>query len=172
MGSSLITPEFGTIFWTVVTFVILAALLGRFAWKPLLQILEERERTVKASIEAAERARAESEEILRKNQETLANARRETSAILEQGKRESETLRLEILAQARKEAQDLVEQGKKQVQYEQKQAIEQLRRQVADLAIGAAERLIARSLDDAKHRELLDDYMRNLPAAGPESGRR
>ena len=172
MGSSLITPEFGTIFWTVVTFVILAALLGRFAWKPLLQILEERERTVKASIEQAERARAEAEEILRKNQETLANARRETAAILEQGKRESETLRLEILAQARKEAQDLVEQGKKQVQYEQKQAIEQLRRQVADLAIDAAERLISRSLDDAKHRELLDDYMRNLKAAGPETGRR
>lgn len=172
MGSSLITPEFGTIIWTVITFVILAALLGRFAWKPLIQVLEERERTVRASIEQAERARAEAEEILRKNQETLANARRETMAILEQGKRESESLRLEILAQARKEAQDLVEQGKKQVQYEQKQAIEQLRRQVADLAIGAAERLINRSLDDAKHRELLDNYMRNLPAAAPESGRR
>ena len=172
MGSSLITPEFGTIIWTVITFVILAALLGRFAWKPLIQVLEERERTVRASIEHAERARAEAEEILRKNQETLANARRETMAILEQGKRESESLRLEILAQARKEAQDLVEQGKKQVQYEQKQAIEQLRRQVADLAIDAAERLISRSLDDAKHRELLDDYMRNLKAAGPETGRR
>jgi len=172
MGSSLITPQLGTIFWTVVTFVVLAALLGRFAWKPLLQVLEERERTVKESLEQAQHARAEAEEVLKRNQEALQNARRETAAIIEQGKREAETLRVEIVAQARKEAQDLVEQGKRQVQYEQKQAIEQLRRQVADLAIEAAERLIAKSLDDAMRRELLEDYMSQLPAAGPEAGRR
>ena len=81
-------------------------------------------------------------------------------------------MRGEILAQARKEAQDLVEQGKRQVQYEQKQAIEQLRRQVADLAIQAAERLISRSLDDTKQRELLDDYVRGLTALEPRETHR
>jgi F-type H+-transporting ATPase subunit b len=162
MGSSLITPEVGTIFWTVVTFLILAFLLGRFGWKPLLQVLEERERTVRESLEQSQKARAEAEETLRKNREILANARRETAAIIEQGKREAEVLKGEMLAQARKESQDLVEQGKRQVQYEQKVAIEQLRRQVADLAIQAAERLMARSLDDKKHHELLDEYVRNL----------
>ena len=172
MGSSLITPDLGTIFWTVVTFVLLAWILGRFAWKPLLAVLEERERTVKASIEQAERARSEAEEAVRRNQEILAQARRETELIIEQGKREAESLRSEILAQARKEAQDLVEQGKKQVQYEQKQAIEQLRGQVADLAIRAAERLIARSLDDTKQRELLDDYVRGLTSMEPRETRR
>ena len=165
MGSSLITPDPGTIVWTVVTFVILAFLLGRFAWKPLLQILEERERTVRDSLEESRKARAEAEEVLRRNQEILAGARRESAAILEQGKREVEALKGEILAQARKEAQELVEQGKRQVQYEQKQAMEQLRSQVADLAIRAAERLILRSLDDTKHRELIDDYVKSLPAA-------
>src|SRR5713101_3668890 len=154
MGSSLITPDPGTIVWTVVTFVILAFLLGRFAWKPLLLLLEERERTIRDSLEESRKARAEAEEVLRRNQEILAGARRESAAILEQGKREVESLKSEILAQARKEAQELVEQGKRQVQYEQKQAMEQLRSQVADLAIRAAERLIVRSLDDTKHREL------------------
>ena len=168
MGSSLITPDPGTIFWTVVTFVILAFLLGRFAWKPLLQILEERERTVRDSLEESRKARAEAEEVLRRNQEILANARRETAAIIEQGKREGESLKAEILAQSRKEAQELVEQGKRQIQYEQKQAIEKLRTQVADLAIQAAERLIVSSLDDKKHRELLDDYVRSLPAMRQE----
>ncbi|HYS78181.1 MAG TPA: F0F1 ATP synthase subunit B, partial [Candidatus Dormibacteraeota bacterium] len=57
-----------------------------------------------------------------------------------------------------------VEAGKRQVQFEQKQAMEELRRHVADLAIQAAERLIARSLDDTKQRELLDDYVRGLTA--------
>ncbi len=168
MGSRLITPEFGTIFWTVVTFFILALLLGKFAWRPLLRILEEREKTVRESLDQARRARAEAEETLRRNQEILAGARRETAAIIEQGKRESEGLKGEILAQARKEASEMVEQGRRQVQYEQKQAMEQLRRDVADLAIQAAERLIVRSLDDTKHRELLDDYVRSLPAARPE----
>lgn len=168
MGNSLITPDPGTIIWTIITFVVLAFLLGKFAWKPLLQVLEERERTVRESLDQAQKARAEAEETLRRNQELMAGARRETAAILEQGKREAEVLRGEILAQTRKEAQDLVEQGKRQIQFEQKQAMEQIRTQVADLAIQAAERLIVRSLDSAKHRELLDDYVRNLPSMRPE----
>ncbi|MFQ5878282.1 MAG: F0F1 ATP synthase subunit B [Acidobacteriota bacterium] len=164
MGSTLITPDPGTIIWTIITFTILVLLLGRFAWKPLMQVLEERERTVRDSLEQARRARDESEETLRRNREILANARRETAAIIEQGKREAEALRGEILARSRKEAHDLVEQGKRQVLYEQKRAMETLRSQVADLAIRAAERLISRSLDERKQRELVEEYMRTLPA--------
>jgi len=172
MGSNLITPDPGTVLWTIITFVILAALLGKFAWKPLLQTLAEREKTIKDSLEQAQKARAEGEETLRRNQEILAQARRETGAILEQGKREAERLKAEILTQARKEAQDLVEQGKKQVQFEQKQAMEQLRRQVADLAIQAAERLVTRSLDESTQRQLVDDYVRGLAALQPGETRR
>ncbi len=172
MGSNLITPDPGTVLWTVITFIVLAGLLAKFAWKPLLTTLQERERTIRESLEQAQKARAEGEETLRRNQEILSQARRETAAILEQGKREAETLRAEILAQARKEAQDLVEQGKRQVQFEQKQAMEQLRRQVADLAIQAAERLITRSLDDSAQRQLVDDYVRGLTALQPGETRR
>jgi F-type H+-transporting ATPase subunit b len=171
MGMNLILPDPGTILWTIITFVVLMFLLSRFAWKPLLALLDERERSVREALEAARKARAEADETLRKNQEFLAGARRETAALLEQGKRESETLRADLLAQARKEAQDLVEQGKRQIGYEQKQAIEQLKGQVADLAIGAAERLINRELDDAAHRELVADYVKSLPALGTDSGR-
>ncbi len=172
MGSNLITPDPGTVLWTVITFIVLAGLLAKFAWKPLLTTLQERERTIRESLEQAQKARAEGEETLRRNQEILSQARRETAAILDQGKREAETLRAEILAQARKEAQDLVEQGKRQVQFEQKQAMEQLRRQVADLAIQAAERLITRSLDDSAQRQLVDDYVRGLTALQPGETRR
>ena len=126
---------------------------------------------MRESLESARKARAEADEMLRKNQEFLAGARRETTALLEQGRKESETLRAELLAQARKESQDLVEQGKRQIQYEQKQAIEELRRQVADLAIGAAERLIKGELDDAAHRKLVADYLQSLPASVPDAGR-
>ena len=171
MGINLVTPEFGMIFWTLIIFVLLVLLLGRYAWKPLLALLDERETQVRESLEAARRARAEADETLKKNQEFLAVARRETAALLEQGRRESEGLRAEILAQARKEAQELVEQGKRQVQYEQKQAVEQLRSQVADLAIGAAERLIRRDLDDAGHRQLVADYLKALPASDTDAGR-
>ena len=171
MDTRLVTPETGTIIWTIVTFLILLVLLGRYAWKPLLAMLDEREKTVKDALQAAERARAEADETLRKNQEILAGARRETAALIEQGRRESETLRAEILAQARQEALDLVEQGKRQIQFEQKQAIDSLRRHVADLAIGAAERLIHSELDDAKHRDLVAEYVKSLPELGPEAGR-
>src|SRR6185295_19930135 len=171
MGTQLVTPDLGTIIWTLITFVILLFLLKRFAWGPLLALLDEREKTVKDSLEAAERARAEADETLRKNQEILAGARRETQALLEQGRKESETLRAEILAQARQEAQGLVEQGKRQIQFEQKQAFDSLRGQVADLAIGAAERLIRADLDDARHRQLVADYVKNLNESGSETGK-
>ena len=167
MGSQLITPDPGTILWTIITFGILAVLLAKFAWKPLLQTLQDREKTIKDALDQAQKAKVEAEETLRRNQEVLAQARRDTAQIVEQGKREAESQKAEILAQARKEAQDLVEQGKKQVQFEQKQAMDQLRRQVADLAIQAAERLIARSLDDSKQRELVDDYVKNLTSVEP-----
>jgi len=172
MGLKLITPEVGTIIWTVITFVILAALLGRFAWKPMLQMLEQRETSIKDSLDQAQRARAESEETLKKNQEILNSARRETTAILEQGRREGEEMRAELLAKARKEAQDLVEQGKRQILHEQKQAIQQLRDQVADLAIQGAEHLISKSLDDDAHRKLVSSYVQSLPALGTEDNPR
>jgi F-type H+-transporting ATPase subunit b len=172
MGLKLITPEIGTIIWTVITFVILAALLGRFAWKPMLQMLEQRETGIRDALDQAGRARAEAEETLKKNQETLAAARRETAAILEQGRRESEEMRAELLARARKDSHDLVEQGKRQIQHEQKQAIAQLRTQVADLVIRGAEHLIAKSLDDAKHRELVAGYVRSLPELGADDAPR
>ena len=168
MGEKLITPEIGTILWTIITFVILALLLAKFALRPLLEIVETRERTIRESLEGAEKARAEAQESLRQNQELVAGARRETAAIIDQGKREAEGLRAEILAQARREAQEMVEQGKRQVQFEQKQAMETLRRQVADLAIQAAERLVSRSLDDATQRELVDDYVNSLASMRPE----
>ena len=168
---ALLSPEIGTILWTLITFAVLSVLLGRFGWKPILALLDERERTVKDSLEAARKARADADETLRRNQEILAGARRETAALLEAGRRESETLRAEILAQARKEAQDLLAQGQRQIQLEQKQAIESLRAQVADLAIGAAERLLREDLDDERHRKLVDDYVRTLPELGREAGR-
>ena len=172
MGMKLITPETGTIIWTLITFVVLLFLLSRFAWKPFTEFLDAREKSIKDAIEAAQRARAEAEEIFKKNEEILAGARRETALLLEQGRRETETLRAELLVQARKEAQDLVEQGKKQIAYEQKQAIEALRRQVVDLAIGAAGRLIQSNLDDAKNRALVAEYVKSLPTRDADSGHR
>jgi F-type H+-transporting ATPase subunit b len=172
MGQSLIQPDAATILWTLITFGVLALLLAKFGWRPILETLQARERAVRESVEEAQRAKSEAEDILRRNQEILAGARRETAGIIEQGKREAETLKAEILAQARREAQELVDQGKKQVQYEQKQAMDALRRQVADLAIQAAERLIARSLDDRKHRDLLEEYVKSLAGRGAEEGRR
>src|SRR2546428_280740 len=101
MDSSLVIPETGTILWTIITFAILAFLLGKFAWKPLLITLQERERTIREALDQAQKLRAEAEEAQRRNQETLTQARRETAAIIEQGKREAEMLRAQILARAR-----------------------------------------------------------------------
>ena len=79
-GSLLITPQFGTIFWTVVTFVLLAIGLRLVAWKPLLGAIEERERTIRDSLESAGRQRAEAEALLAEHRDLVVQARKERAA--------------------------------------------------------------------------------------------
>src|SRR2546426_3497540 len=163
MDSSLVIPETGTILWTIITFAILAFLLGKFAWKPLLMTLQERERTIREALDQAQKLRAEAEEAQRRNQETLTQARRETAAIIEQGKREAEMLRAEILARARGEAHELVEAGKRQGQVEQKQAEGELPRALAHPASPAPPRALPRPPHDTQQRRRPDDQRPGLP---------
>jgi F-type H+-transporting ATPase subunit b len=154
----------GLTIWTAITFLLLVVLLSKFAWGPIVRMLDERERTIREAIEQAKKERAEAERALAEQKATLAAAQREAADLAQKSKQEVEVLRADLTAKARKEADDLVAQARKQIQEEKSKALAELKGQVADLAIDAARRLIQSSLDEKSQRALVEEYIAKLPA--------
>jgi F-type H+-transporting ATPase subunit b len=153
----------GLIVWTIVTFILLVIVLRVYAWKPLLAALQQREDHVRSSLERAEQARAEAERILEDNRKQLANAGAEAGRILAEGRALGEKLKNELLEQANKQSRKMIDQAKQEIDREKDSALEKLRSEVASLAIGAAEKILDETLDETRHRKIVDGYLRDLP---------
>jgi F-type H+-transporting ATPase subunit b len=162
LGAQLIRPQVGTLVWTIVTFVLMAVVLGRYAWKPLLGALDAREKGLRDAQDQARRDREEAETLLREHRELVAAARRERAETFDRARREAERLKEEMLDQARKQQAQLAVQAEEQIQARVRQARAELKTSVADLALQAAEKLLSRSLDDATHRQLVEEHLAEL----------
>lgn len=171
-SSLLIQPQFGTIFWTVVTFLILAFLLGKFAWKPLLAAVEARETGIRDAIEGAKRGHDEAQRVLGEHRAMLDLARKERAEAVEAGRRDAERLKAEILEEARKQREQLLKQAAAQVDAGLRQARAELKGEAADLAIQAAGMLLSKNLDDPTQRRIVEDYLADLERLPPTSGNR
>jgi len=168
-GEALITPQIGTIFWTLVTFILLVFVLKRLAWKPLLDALEARESQIRGDIHQAKQDRDEAQRILEENRQILAQARRERAEAVEAGRRDAERLKEEILENGRSQRDQILAQAQQQIQAEVRGARSELREAATELAIRAAERLLAKNLDDAAQRKLVEDYLADLERLPPGS---
>ncbi|HXV74996.1 MAG TPA: F0F1 ATP synthase subunit B [Candidatus Polarisedimenticolaceae bacterium] len=169
-GSSLIEPKFGTIFWTLITFGALVFVLGRYAWKPLLGALREREGSIEESLEQARCDRQQAESLLAQQRELVEQSRRERAAAVEHGRRDAEKLKADILDEARAQRQKMLEQTQLQIEAGMRQARAELRSDTVDLALAAAKKLLVRSLDETAHRTLIEEYLAELErSAGTES---
>jgi len=154
----------GLTLWTAITFVLLVIVLGRFAWGPIIRMLDERERTIRDAIDQAKKERAEAERMLAEQTAALSAAQREAAALAQRSRQEVEVLRAQLTERARKEADELVAASRRLIQEEKSKALAELRGEVADIAIAAAERLIKSSLDEKAQRALVEDYLAKLPA--------
>lgn len=143
----------------IVNFLLLLFLLSKFAYKPILNMLDQRAQRIKESLEAAERARQEAAQSQVNIQAQLDAALREGQALIEQAARSAEQLREEIHETARKEAEAIHARAKADFDLEREKAIQELRRQFADLTITAAEKVINESLDRTKHQRLISEVL-------------
>lgn len=166
-GNALITPQFGLIFWTALTFVLLLLLLGRFAWKPLLGALEAREKGIKDTIDQAASDREEARKLLAQHQELLQQARRERAEAVEAGRQDAERLKTEILDEAKRQRETILKQSEAQIDAGLRQARLELRTVAADLAIQAAGKLLSKNLDDPTQKRLVEDYLADLERLPP-----
>jgi F-type H+-transporting ATPase subunit b len=154
----------GLTLWTAITFLFLLVVLSRFAWGPIVKMLNERERTIRDAIDSAKKERAEAERMLAEQKESLARAQREAAEIARRNQQEVEALRQELTTRARKEADELIASARLQVAEEVSKARADLKAQVADLAIDAAAKLVKANLDDGAQRKLVEEYIAQLPA--------
>jgi len=153
----------GLIIWTIITFVCLAGLLSKFAWKPMLKLLNDRENKIHSALEEADRARAEAAEMLKQNENNLARAEEEYQKMIREGKALAEKLKEDIVIKAKQQAQNELKLAAEEIQRNTDAAKQKLRAEVADLAIKAAEIILEETLDEKKQKHLIDSVMNQLP---------
>lgn len=167
--ASLIEVNPGLVFWTLVTFIVVIIVLGRVAWKPILGLIEEREKAIADAIDAAKRERAEAEKLLAEQKSAIADARREAAEMMKKNRDEVERFREELMAKSKKDAEALLLTARKQIDEEKTKALAEVRVTAVDLAIQAASKLLGQNLDEGKHRQLVNEYIANLPKEQPRA---
>ncbi len=158
----------GLIFWTLVTFTLVAIVLRAKAWRPILDLVSEREKQIHLAIESAKRERAEAEKLLAEQKVAIAEARREAAESLQKSKAEMDRFRDELMAKSRKEAEELKASAARDIAAERQKALSEIKSLSVDLALQIAEKLISEKLDDHKHRTLAEQFIDQLPKGGAD----
>ncbi|MGH9361525.1 MAG: F0F1 ATP synthase subunit B, partial [Thermoanaerobaculia bacterium] len=148
--------------WTVVIFLIVLFILGKYAWGPILAAMQARESFIRESLESARRERAEAEARLREYEERLAQARAAASAIVDEGRRDAEVVKREILEEARQEGEKMIERARREIQIATDTATKELYTLSARLATDMAGRILGRELTAADHERLIDESIAGL----------
>ena len=164
MNNPLVQPDPGLFIWTIVTFLVLLALLAKFAWKPLLQALENREETIRKSLDAAQQARQELERLNQESAQMIAKARLEADAIVARSRTDAERLKEDMRQEARAESATIVKNAERQIQLETGRALEQIRHEAVDLSIAIASKVIGRNLSKDDNERLIEDALRQVEA--------
>ncbi len=159
----LVNPGIGLIFWMTLSFLFLVLILGRYAWKPIMKMLHERESKIDEALNQAEKAREEMKHLKFSNEELLKEAKEERDAMLRDARMVREKLIEEARLKASEEANRIVESAKESIHYEKMQALTELKNQIAVLSIEIAEKLIQEQLvKDDKQDQLIEKFLSNI----------
>jgi F-type H+-transporting ATPase subunit b len=158
----LVQPDPGLFIWTIVTFLVLLALLAKFAWKPLLAALEARQALIAKAIDDAERTKRELERVQGESGALLAKARVEAEGILSRGRADADAFREEMRQKAIGDAAAIVKRAEKEIQLETNRAIEQLRREAVELSLAIATKLLQRNVTKDDNVALIDETIKQI----------
>ncbi len=162
----LVMPNPGTIIWMLIIFGVVLFILKKFAWKPILNALKEREESIATALNSAEEAKKEVAGLKADNEKIIIEARREKDAILKEAKELKEKIIAEAKEKAGLETQKSIDQARLQIQAEKNSAINDIKKQVAELSIMIAEKVIKKQLAGKGEQEkmvdgLIDDIKLN-----------
>jgi F-type H+-transporting ATPase subunit b len=148
--------------WTVVCFLITLFVLKRFAFGPIQNMLDERRERIRQSIEQAENARAESRRLLEEHRALIGQARGQAEEILADARKVADAQRQRVKEETEADRQRRLEETRRQIEAETHRALMQIRAEVAELTLMATAKVTGKVLDDADHRRLIEDAVRDL----------
>ena len=159
----LVTPNFGLIFWQLVTFLIVLFLLTKFAWKPIMNALRERETSIENALSAAEKAKLEMQGLKAENEKLLAEARMERDKILKEASDAGNALVENARNKANEEGTRMIAQAREAIENEKLAAITEVKNMAAALSVDIAERILRKELSDPQAQQALaQDYIREV----------
>lgn len=155
----LVNPGIGLILWMTVAFVAILYILGKFAWKPILKALKERETSIDEALHAADKARDEMKQLQFSNEQLLKEAKNERDAILAQARKIKDSIIEESKEKAHEEANRILHSAKESIENEKMSAITDLKNQIGKLSLEFARKILIRELSDPKKQE---EYVQKL----------
>ena len=158
----LVTPEIGLIFWTTVVFSLLLVVLKKYAWKPILSAVDERNKSIEDALKAADKAKEEMLSLNADNERILMEAKKERDILLKEGREIKDSIIAEAKDNAKVDAEKILTTAKEQIINEKMKAITELKNQVAELSIEIAEKILKSELQDLnKQKELVTTAIAN-----------
>ncbi|MBN2215716.1 MAG: F0F1 ATP synthase subunit B [Bacteroidales bacterium] len=159
----LITPSLGTIFWMTITFFIVLFILRKYAWRPILSFLKERENSIQEALLSADHAKQEMAQLKVDNEKIIAEARLERDKIIIEAKELKDTIIKEARQQAAEEARKLIDSAKQTIRNEKEQAVNEVKDQIADLSVHIAGKILQQQLSEtAEQKDLIEKSIREI----------
>ncbi len=161
----MINPDFGLLFWTLVSFSIVLFILGKFAWKPIMKSLKDREFHIENAIKSAAMAKVEMEQIQADNSRILMEAKAERDVLMKEARDVKENIIKEAKSQAGSEADKIMKAAKESIENEKAAAINDIKKQVTELSILIAEKILVKELGNKdNHKKYIDSLLKEISA--------
>ena len=162
MNNPLVQLDPGLFVWTILTFLLLLFVLAKFAWKPLLKMLNDREELIRSSLEDAEKAKEKLEKLNAEGEAIINQARSEAQSILSEGKAAAAKLKDETLDVAKEQAKQIASEAEKQINIEKDKAIAEIKSEVVNLSMRIAEKLINKNISPEDNKALIDESLSSV----------
>ncbi len=150
---SLLTPDFGLVFWTTIVFLTFWFLIGKFALKPIVSSIKDREQSINDALSAADRAKEEMQKLQSDNAALLKEAREEGAKILKEAKEVKDSIITEAHNKAKEDAAKIVADAKAEIEAQKKAAMAEVKNEVSKISIEIAQKVLGRELDAAKDQQ-------------------
>jgi F-type H+-transporting ATPase subunit b len=158
-GSFLVSPSLGLMIWTLIAFAITLYLLNKLAFPRIAEALDRRRVAIEESIESAQRAKHDADELLEEYRARLREAREQAEEIVTRARKAADHLKDETTAEATKQREEMLAAARRDIEHETRRALDELRKEVADLTIVATEKITRKSLDEEDHRRLIEEAL-------------
>jgi F-type H+-transporting ATPase subunit b len=158
-GSFLVSPSVGLMIWTIVLFLFTMWVLSKVAFPRIQEALDKRAKVIAESIDAAERQRKESDDLLTEYRSRLAEAREQADEIMARARKAADTAENEATAAGREKRDELVAQAQRDIEAETRRSLDSIRREVADLTVLATEKVTRKTLTEADQKRLVEEAL-------------